>query len=370
MLSYLREKNIHTWLGGLLRHRAESFLARNDFQGPKHILFSVCDHYEPLWGQAEDDVGNRRVQFWLDRYPEMADLFRDADGHQPRHSFFFPGEEYRPFYLDSLGKLAKAGLGEVELHLHHADDNAPNLRRTITDYLQTFAQHGHLSRDGEGRLRYAFIHGNWALANGHPTGRNCGVDEELPLLFETGCYADFTWPAAPDPAQPRIINKIYWPLGELERRRAYDGPFEEARVGRIRNDRLLFIEGPLALSFKRAKVPVRLENGHITGTDPGSPARIKSWVGQNIHVRGRPDWIFVKVYTHAAPEGTAESYLGEGGRMLHEELTSRYNDGERHVLHYVTAREMYNIAMAAMDARSGDPNDYRDYVLPPPPAAG
>ena len=39
-------------------------------------------------------------------------------------------------------------------------------------------------------------------------------------------------------------------------------------------------------------------------------------------------------------------------------------------LHYVTAREMYNIAAAAMDGAEGDPNDYRDYLIAPPAVAG
>ncbi len=72
----------------------------------------------------------------------------------------------------------------------------------------------------DGKLRYAFIHGNWCLANARPDGRWCGVDDELPLLFDTGCYADFTFPAAPDPSQPPIVNQIYWPDGDLARRRA------------------------------------------------------------------------------------------------------------------------------------------------------
>ena len=52
---------------------------------------------------------------------------------------------------------------------------------------------------------------------------------------------------------------------------------------------------------------------------------------------------------------------------LHEYLNARYNDGQEWVLHYVTAREMYNIAVAAMDGASGDPGDHRDHVVPPPP---
>jgi hypothetical protein len=38
-------------------------------------------------------------------------------------------------------------------------------------------------------------------------------------------------------------------------------------------------------------------------------------------------------------------------------------------LHYVTAREMYNIARAAMDGHAGNPNQYFDYVVKPPPIA-
>ena len=31
---------------------------------------------------------------------------------------------------------------------------------------------------------------------------------------------------------------------------------------------------------------------------------------------------------------------------------------------------MFNVAVAAMEGREGDPNQYRDYQLKPPPAAG
>ena len=36
------------------------------------------------------------------------------------------------------------------------------------------------------------------------------------------------------------------------------------------------------------------------------------------------------------------------------------------MLHYVTTREAYNIAKAAEAGKSGNPNDYRDYIIPPP----
>ena len=256
----------------------------------------------------------------------------------------------------------------MELHLHHDGDTPATLRRDLDAYLHAFARHGHLARDRVGRLRYAFIHGNWCLANSRKDGRKCGVDAEIPILWETGCYADYTFPSAPDESQPRIVNRIYWPEGDLAARRAYERG-TPARVGERRDDRILIIQGPLALARRAGRVMVRVESSGVTAADPPSPDRIRTWVAQNIHVAGRPEWVFVKVYTHGAPEKQAGALLGDGGLALHRELVERYNDGVRWRLHYVTAREMYNIARAAMDGQLGDPGQYRDYALPPPPAA-
>ena len=78
--------------------------------------------------------------------------------------------------------------------------------------------------------------------------------------------------------------------------------------------------------------------------------------------------MFVKVHTHGAIEATAASLLGEGGRALHEALRDQARD-RRAELHYVTAREMYNVARAAMAGKTGNPNLYFDHVIPPPPIA-
>jgi hypothetical protein len=51
---------------------------------------------------------------------------------------------------------------------------------------------------------------------------------------------------------------------------------------------------------------------------------------------------------------------------MHMHLERAYNDGERYVLHYVSAREVYNIIKAAEAGKQGNPNEYRDFILPPP----
>jgi len=374
VLARLKKKNLHTWLGGYARHLGRLAVERTGGgAGPRHLLFALCDHYEPLWGKGTPrDVGDARVAAWEEGYPALVNGFRDADGLSPRHSFFFPGEEYDPRYLERLARLCAAGHGEVELHLHHDADSADGLRRDIDRYLGLFAEHGHVSRGPDGGYRFAFIHGNWCLANARGDGRWCGVDEEVELLHQAGCYADFTFPSAPDECQPNRVNEIYWPTGDLRRRKAY-ATGETARVGEVRRDRLLMITGPLGLTVRRdpgaRRARLRIENAALDHSDPPSARRVRTWAGQNIHVLGRPEWIFVKVHTHGAPERNAGVLLGEETRAMHQALTRDFNDGARWRLHYVTAREMFNIAVAAMEGRAGDPGQYRDHVIPPPPVA-
>jgi hypothetical protein len=326
VLDRLRKKNLQYWIRDYGRHLVRRARAPRPADS-QHLLFALCDHYEPLWGKAPDDVGRQRVEVWAERYPALGE-FRDSDGRPPRHGWFFPGEEYRPHFLDRLAELARAGFGEVEFHLHHDGDTRHTLAPRITEHLRTFAQHGHISRsakrssgrpdDASGGFRWAFIHGNWSLANGRPDRKWCGVDDELALLHELGCYVDLTFPSAPDPCQPDKVNQIYWPTGDLTQRRAYEHG-ERARVGAHHDDRLLMITGPLALAVKRDGLApgLRIENGAITGDDPPTAARVKTWLDQAIHIDGRPEWVFVKVHTHGAIETTAASLLGAGGRALH-----------------------------------------------------
>jgi len=366
LVDKVRRKHLDRWLSGYARALGRRAVRRPG-DGPRHLLVAVCDHYEPLWGNADAAHGEARVRAWHEGYPRLAERYRDADGRPPRHSFFFPGEQYAPEYLEPLADLARRGFGEVEVHLHHDADTAATLEPQLLETLANLARHGHLSRDADGRLRYAFIHGNWALANARDDGRWCGVDAELPLLFRTGCFADFTFPSAPDECQPNIVNRIYWPTGDLTKKRCYEQG-EPARVGTVMRDRILMVQGALALAKRPGKLAVRIESSELRANDPASPSRVRTWIGEHVHVEGRPEWAFVKLHTHGAPDREAASLLGEGGHALHRALAETCE--ERGLsLHYVSAREMFNIAVAAMEGASGNPFDFRDHVLAPPPIA-
>jgi hypothetical protein len=57
-----------------------------------------------------------------------------------------------------------------------------------------------------------------------------------------------------------------------------------------------------------------------------------------------------------------ETMIGAPMRQFLHELVQGAAEREE-LLHFVTAREMFNIIMAACDGRDGDPGDFRDYHL-------
>ncbi|MEW5983871.1 MAG: hypothetical protein AB1806_16080 [Acidobacteriota bacterium] len=372
LVSIALPRRAEIWLAGSLRSLVRARRESRERRGVVDILFAVADHFEPLHGGVSVDEGLRRVETWLEHYPRLASSFVDADGRRPQHTFFFPIEQYRPELIGSLASLCGQGFGEVEIHLHHDRDTAVHLRRQLEVFANTLRdRHGLLPADESGRVRYGFIHGNWALSNSLPDGRWCGVDDELAVLMETGCYADFTLPAAPSPAQTRTVNQVYYAEGARPGPRAHETGVRAA-VGRQPSaDDFLLVQGPLRPSFRRARWAIvpRVENGALHAGDPPTLDRVADWLSCGISVAGRPEWVFVKVHTHGAPEPNARMLLGDDLSAFHRRLLASYNDGERYRLHYVTAREMVNIIHAAEDGMSGNPNQFRDYRLQRPPAA-
>jgi hypothetical protein len=226
-------------------------------------------------------------------------------------------------------------------------------------------RHGFLARHKDtGALGYAFIHGNWALCNSRPDGRWCGVNNELAILRQTGCYADFTFPSAPNPTQPPTINSIYYATDQPGRPRSAD---RGVAIGAapIPASSLLLIQGPLLLDWQRPKwrVVPRLENGCLQASQPPTLERLDYWLRARIQVPARPDWFFVKLRAHGAPEDAHEVLLGEPMVRFHEGLTRRARENPNFHYYYVTAREMYNLAKAAEAGYQGPVAGALDYAF-------
>jgi hypothetical protein len=349
-------RNAHIWLPGLL---FQFFRTYPQTKNKKiHIYFCLADHFEPYWKQADKNQARTRVRRWLTEYPECAENHSDSFGNKPKHTFFYPIEEYDHEILDGLSKLCKNGFGDVEIHLHHDHDTESNLARSLQDFSGLLnKEHGLLRKNLQtGAVEYAFIHGNWALDNSRPDKRWCGVDNELSVLSRTGCYMDMTLPSAPGPTQTRKINSIYFAQGKDKKRKSHNHGRDVA-VGswRKNDDELLLVQGPLALNFKNRKFGIfpRLETGELSADAPPSPDRIDIWFSCKISVIGAENHIFIKTFTHGAQEKNSDMFFSGGFDTLWTSLEKKFRDRNGFSLHYVTAREMYEqIRTLAHSAKS------------------
>jgi hypothetical protein len=324
--------------------------------GPTHVFFLFADHFEPLFSVE-------RTRQWADRYRAMALQHRDSTGRPVQHTWFYPGDQFEPRILGILGQLMAAGLGEVEFHYHHANDSPESLRVGLKSAIARFQTFGFL-KTVDGRTAFAFVHGNEGLDNAD--GELCGVNDELRILRSFGCFADYTFPAVYHSAQPPFVNRLYaarddpqpksyrteWPLLDLKRGAAD----------------LMIFQGPLVLapSWNLRRLFIDVDDGNIHAAMPASATRVRRWVNARVHVAQRPDWVFVKVFAHGVSSIEDEDeVVGEHFESALTALEQHYNDGQRYVLHYVTAREAYNLAMAAASGATGSPSAYLDGEIPP-----
>ncbi|MCC6509021.1 MAG: hypothetical protein IT423_07935 [Pirellulaceae bacterium] len=298
----------------------------------------MADHFEADWGAAPFSQQQTRVSRWMNDYRPSVAGIADSRGRPPQHTFFCPIEVYDPRLMEQIAALTRSGFGDVEIHLHHDNDNPEHLTQRLVAAVQALHQrHGLLSKDASGTLRYGFIHGNWALDNSDPKGRWCGVNNEITVLRQTGCYADFTMPAAPHAAQTRTINSIYYAVDDPAKPKSHDTGIAAAVHALPPEDSLLMIQGPLVVTSPLLG-KISIENGNIAGSQPPSEQRLANWIRAQVIVKGQPNWIFIKVHTHGAQEKNSEVLLGESMRGFHECLR-RESLRREFEYFYVTAKE-------------------------------
>lgn len=361
------------WLVRYPWNRAKSFLEQTAFEN-KHIIFTIANHFEPAWSQngpLDRKAQIRQLKAYYKLARETGGAVQDADGTKFRHTNFYPAEQYHPEILDIMAAMQSDGLGEVEVHLHHGveqADTAENLRNTLVEFRDTLAErHECLSRmKGSDTPRYAFVHGNLALANSSG-GRNCGVDNEMQILRDTGCYADMTLPSAPEQSQVAMMNQIYECGLPLETAAPHRRGTRVTTGGKLPQLPLIFT-GPLVFNWtrriKRLPVP-RIDDGALTGNQPLDAARFNRWRSANVTVAGRPEWIFIKLYCHGFFGDDQSACIGETARRFFGDLVDESEKANQFKVHFATAREAFNIVSAAIGGHNGDPNNFRDHILRP-----
>ncbi len=346
----LRPRGLH--LSSLASLLAQRPAPRHE---PVRLFLCIADHYEPMNGGASPSVQEERVTRWLTEYPKAFASVEDSRGRPPQHTFFYPAEcyledEQSVRHVERIAELCRLGFGDVEVHLHHDNDTSANLRKTLNTFTNHLHdRHGLLKKDGDGNLSYGFVHGNWALDNSRTDGRWCGVNDEITVLRETGCYADFTLPSAPSLTQTRVVNSIYYAFDDPMRPKSHDKGIP-ARNGQAPPEGgLLIIQGPLQLDWGRRRLRVLpgLENADLHGSAPPSERRLRLWLQAQVGVVGRSGWIFVKLHTHGAVERNAAALFGETTQRFHAALAEKAAIDERFRYFYVTAREMADLVHQA-----------------------
>jgi hypothetical protein len=80
-------------------------------------------------------------------------------------------------------------------------------------------------------------------------------------------------------------------------------------------------------------------------------------------VRGQPLWNFIKLYCHGFFPQDQDAMIGDGVARALEQILELQERTRAFKLHFTTAREAFNIAMAAVEGLQGEPGEFRDYSL-------
>jgi len=352
--------NHYIWLSDYLFNQS----SRKSGDDVTDIIYLAVDHWEP--GSRQDVVDR-----WMREYRALADRHRDSDGRKVQHTFYYPIEAFRGYQMDSLVRLCRDGYGDVEVHWHHGNDDSPSFRAKLRAGLDSFHVHGALM-PATGNPCFSFIHGNWALDNSRSSESGtkfCGVNDEITILKESGCYADFTFPALTQTAQPSLVNKIYYCVDDPTKPKSHNTGISSQKGMEVASNQFMIFEGPLMINWHdwRFKTHPTIDDGDLYNEMMPSIDRFNLWVDANISVVNGPNWVFVKSFTHGCYLAGAgpEANLGPSMDSTLTAVEAQYRDNPRYRLHYVTAREAYNIVKAAEAGKTGNPNDYRDFVIKP-----
>ena len=174
-------------------------------RGPIHVLICIADHFEPKDRRTSLKRSLARAsRNGCATIPRTSGISATATGGRPVTPSSIRSRNTIPSSSMPWPGSAGRATARSSSNLHHDNDTAENLRKTLLEARDCFrSRHGLLARDRRtGQPAFGFVHGNWALDNSRPDGRWCGVNNELDVLREAGCYADFTFPSVPSPTQP------------------------------------------------------------------------------------------------------------------------------------------------------------------------
>jgi len=328
----------------------------NDFEkiNNGHVFFMIADHHEPS-GRGLKGAENSKL--WCDNFKKTFEGIKDDFGNNIQWSWFYPYDHKNKLVVFNLNELVYGGWGEIEFQWHHGPDTNETLPSKLVDAIAWFNHLGCMLSTGKNpKSNFGFVHGNWSLDNSRENNKWCGVTRELDILKKNGCYADFTFATFGTKAQPSKINSIYY-AKDTDESKSYNNGID-AQVGLKNNDFLIF-QGPITFDWHNFE----FDCAALETTSLPQKHRIKNWLKHAPIVKGRPEWVFLKTYSHAF-QSQHEVISEQFKEMLFE--LKRVCKEKKLSLHFVTAREAYNMVKAAEAGHNGNPELYRDFLIKKP----
>ena len=143
-----------------------------------------------------------------------------------------------------LERSAGWGLGEIEVHLHHSRETAEKMQQ------ETGAAQGSacaLRRTASPPAKapmstFGFVHGKWSLDNSRGERALRRVNNELAVLRQAKCCADFTFPAWG--SQPRANTTASLRNGQSGQAEVATTPAKDVHLGGRPSGDLMIFQGP------------------------------------------------------------------------------------------------------------------------------
>ena len=252
---------------GVYRARGAARASRDPVRRAAGVGWPIADHWEPYWLQPSDEVaaepggrvgeavaGDRAPARGFRRAPAAVHLLLSA-GRVPAAISGRAGG-------DDPGGHRRRGGPHPPRWRRPAELRGPHERvhRDAGDAARTAAA---VATDARSSASSTAI-GRWTIRC--PDGRWCGLNNEITLLRELGCYADFTMPSGNSPTQSRTVNTIYWVDRRSRRSRDLTTAGVAVRAGQAGSGDLLMIPGPFGVRWSERLIP-RLETGELACQD-------------------------------------------------------------------------------------------------------
>ena len=251
----------------------------------KCVQYFHTDHFEP-WSSGINEKNTKAVArlaamaraspfakklslFYCPWIPHQVDLpgRKSMAGHRADGdliSFGFRSAEQEEMAKEAIRPLLSMDTHELHLHVHHEfwTRNDSHFANAVSQWVNanSTAEMDQRRLDlffglcktvigneiGERFDRWAFIHGNWALAASDPL--ICTIENELGMIMRHGGFGDFSFPAGRSYCDPKLA--VPFTCLPLDRKRAYDDPASdprpvEAGSGTLRPDRFFIWNSPL-----------------------------------------------------------------------------------------------------------------------------